>query len=157
MIQTITLPFSFEVSQRKLEVYAKYCKVINWGRMHPIEFGERFMGVEYLDYQKYLELGTWTADFALWLVCRNGGKTAEAATSIMKRSLLFPFQATHILGNTGSQSKEVFTKIEKLAKKEIESFTGATEFFFDEAKKNGGYDNITAIVIEPQIEEVNEC
>ena len=46
MIQTITLPFSFEVSQRKLEVYAKYCKVINWGRMLPIEFGERFMGVE---------------------------------------------------------------------------------------------------------------
>ena len=29
--------------------------------------------------------------------------------------------------------------------------------FIDEAKKNGGYDNITAIVIEPQIEEVNEC
>lgn len=137
MIQTITLPFSFEVSQRKLEVYAKYCKVINWGRMHPIEFGERFMGVEYLDYQKYLELGTWTADFALWLMCRNGGKTTEAATYIMKRSLLFPFHATHILGNTGAQSKEVFTKIEKLAKKEIESFTGATEFFFDEAKKNG--------------------
>ena len=27
----------------------------------------------------------------------------------------------------------------------------------DEAKKNGGYDNITVIVIEPQVEEVSEC
>jgi len=33
----------------------------------------------------------------------------------------------------------------------------SVKILIDEAKKNGGYDNITAIVIEPQIEEVNEC
>ena len=32
----------------------------------------------------------------------------------------------------------------------------SVKILIDEAKKNGGYDNITAIVIEPQIEEVNE-
>lgn len=33
----------------------------------------------------------------------------------------------------------------------------SVNILIEEAKKNGGYDNITAIVIEPQIEEVNEC
>ena len=33
----------------------------------------------------------------------------------------------------------------------------SVKILIEEAKKNGGYDNITAIVIEPQIEEVNEC
>ena len=31
------------------------------------------------------------------------------------------------------------------------------DILIEEAKKNGGYDNITAIVIEPDIEEVSEC
>ena len=33
----------------------------------------------------------------------------------------------------------------------------SVKILIDEAKRNGGYDNITAIVIEPQIEEVSEC
>lgn len=33
----------------------------------------------------------------------------------------------------------------------------AVDILIEEAKKNGGYDNITAIVIEPDVEEVNEC
>lgn len=33
----------------------------------------------------------------------------------------------------------------------------SVNILIDEARKNGGYDNITAIVIEPEIKEVNEC
>lgn len=33
----------------------------------------------------------------------------------------------------------------------------SVKVLIEEAKKNGGFDNITAIVIEPEIEEVNEC
>jgi protein phosphatase len=33
----------------------------------------------------------------------------------------------------------------------------AVDILVEEARKNGGYDNITVIVIEPDIEEVNEC
>ena len=33
----------------------------------------------------------------------------------------------------------------------------SVRILIDEAKENGGYDNITVIVIEPRIEEVNEC
>ena len=37
------------------------------------------------------------------------------------------------------------------------SVEDSVRILIDEAKKNGGYDNITVIVIEPRIEEVNEC
>lgn len=43
-----------EFSQRKLETYDKYCRVINWGRKYPVAFAERFFGIELLDYQKYM-------------------------------------------------------------------------------------------------------
>ena len=39
----------------------------------------------------------------------------------------------------------------------IKSVLSLGSYFIDEAKENGGYDNITVIVIEPRIEEVNEC
>ena len=37
------------------------------------------------------------------------------------------------------------------------SVEDSVKILIDEAKENGGYDNITVIVIEPRIEEVNEC
>jgi len=37
-----------ELSQRKLEGYLKLAEVIQWGRMHPVKFSERFLGIEFL-------------------------------------------------------------------------------------------------------------
>jgi len=137
MITYVSVPTGTEISQRKLETYARYIQVLDWGRKYPIQFAERFMGIELLDFQKYLMLESWTKDFIGWLVCRNGGKTTEAGIYTMLRSLLLPFHATYFLGNTGDQSKEVFLKIEKIAKREIESFTGSTEFFMEEVRPSG--------------------
>ena len=104
-----------EISQRKLEAYDKYCKVIQWGRAYPVEFAGRFMGLELLDIQKYSIYNTWTRDFSLWLKCRNGAKTTELAVYTMLRSILLPYHVTYFLGNTGEQAKEVFKKIEKIS------------------------------------------
>lgn len=136
-ITIINKPSQKEISQRKLETYDKYSKVIQWGRSYPIEFSSRFMGIEYLDIQKYAIYNSWVKDFVLWLESRNAGKTTKLGGYTMLRSMLFPFHATYFLGNTGDQAKEVFKKIEKIAKKEIESFTGCTDIFFNELKKNG--------------------
>lgn len=126
-----------EISQRKIETYEKYNEVIQWGRRKPIDFCSRFMGVELLDLQKYCITETWFSEFAIWLRCRNGGKTTDGAVYAMLRSLLFPFHATYFLGNTGEQAKETFKKLEKIAKKEIESFAGCTDVFTDEVRKSG--------------------
>ena len=144
-IVTITVPTQKEITQRKLETWARYNTIIQWGRKYPIQFAERFMGIDLLDYQKYLILESWTKDFIGWLECRNAGKTTKAAIYTMLRSVLLPFHATYFLGNTGEQSKEVFMKIEKIAKQEIETFAGSTEFFMEELRYNtvGGSDGFS--------------
>lgn len=131
---------SKEISQRKLETYDKYLKVITWGRNNPIPFIERFMGVSLLDIQSYAIANSWNRDFILWLESRNAGKSAQLGIYTMAKSLLFPLHATYFLGNTGEQAKDTFKKIEKLAKKEIESFAGSTDVFFEELKKNANSD-----------------
>lgn len=55
-----------------------------------------------------------------------------SAPLIMARSLLIPSHNTYIMGPTGSQSQETFTKLENLAKNNIASVVGVTSFFLDE-------------------------
>ena len=106
-ITALSVCSSKEISQRKLETYHRYTRVINWGRRYPVEFCRRFMGVELLDLQKFAIYNSWTKDFILWLESRNAGKTSKMAIYAMLRSLLIPFHVTYILGNSGEQSKEV--------------------------------------------------
>lgn len=129
-----------ELSVKKMEAYERYNKVINWGRNNPVQFISKFMGVELLDFQQYIIANTWNRDFALWVVCRNGGKSALLAIYTMAKSLLFPFHSTYFLGNTGEQAKDTFKKIEKLTKREIESFKDATDIFYGELKKSNNGD-----------------
>nr|DAW40740.1 MAG TPA: Terminase large subunit [Caudoviricetes sp.] len=124
-----------ELSQRKLEAYEKYCKVIQWGRQEPIKFTERFAKIELLDIQKYAIYQSWYRDFVLWLESRNAGKTFQLAIYPTIRSVLIPYHITYYLGNTGEQAKETFKKMEKIVKGEIESIVGSTEFFLDEIRK----------------------
>lgn len=133
-----------EVSQKKKENWYRYCKVINWGRAYPVEFCSRFFGIEMLDFQKYIIYNSWFASFILWLICRNGAKSTDMGIFIMLKSILFPYHNAYILGNSGEQSKETFKKIEKIAKKEIESFTGCTDVFIEELQKwNSNADGFT--------------
>ena len=125
---------------RKMETYEKYLKVIIWGRNNPIRFIKRFMGVDLLDMQSYAIANSWNRDFLLWLESRNAGKSSKLAIYTMAKSLLFPLHATYFLGNTGEQAKDTFKKIEKLSKKEIESFIGCTDVFFEELKKSNNSD-----------------
>lgn len=125
-----------ELSQRQLESYLKLGEVIQWGRMHPSRFSERFLGVEFLDNQKYVFMMSWTTPFNVWCQSRGSGKTTLLAPFIMSKSILIPNYQTYIISGVGSQAQETFLKIEKIAKKEIQSFTGLTDVFFNETVKN---------------------
>ena len=85
--------------------------------------------MELLDYQKYVFLQSWTTPFVLWCMGRNAGKTTLGSPFIMAKSLLIPNFEAYILAGVGSQSQEMFMKIEKIAKREIASFTGLTDIF----------------------------
>lgn len=77
-------------------------------------------------------MNTWLKSYNLWCMCRNGSKSTLAAPFIMSKGILIAGHSTYILGNVSAQSQETFMKIEKIAKKEIASFAGLTDFFLCE-------------------------
>lgn len=67
---------------------------------------------------------------------RNGGKSVLSAPYTMTKMMLFPNFEAYILSLTSAQSQDTFMKMEKIAKKQIESFTGLTDIFFNEVVKS---------------------
>jgi len=82
-----------------------------------------------MDYQKYAFMNTWVAQFIVWLMSRNGGKSILGAIYLQTRSILIPNFTGYIIAGVGSQSIETFTKIENLTYKKIPSFTTLTDVF----------------------------
>jgi len=125
-----------QLSQKKLEAYLKLSEIIQWGLSAPVKFCERFMGIEFLDAQKYAFMNSWLKPYNLWCMTRNGGKSTLSAPFIMAKGILINGHNTYILSNSSSQSQDTFLKIEKIAKKEIASFSGLTDFFIGELVKS---------------------
>jgi len=125
-----------ELSERKLEAYLKYAEIINWGRKYPVRFCERFYGIELLDHQRYVFMNSWITPRNVWCQSRGSGKTTLIAPFVMAKSNLFSKHRTYIMAGVGSQSQECFLKIEQIAKNEIASFTGLTDFFLGEIEAN---------------------
>jgi hypothetical protein len=125
-----------QISQRKLEGYFKLAEIIQWGRKNPIKFCEQFFGVQFLDAQKYAFMNSWLSPYNLWCITRNGGKSTLSAPFIMAKGVLINGHNSYILSNVSAQSQDTFLKIEKIAKKEISSFTGLTDFFMGELVKS---------------------
>ncbi|MEM5592756.1 hypothetical protein AAHH67_15305 [Niallia circulans] len=94
------------------------------------------MGIQFLDAQKYAFMNSWLAPYNLWCITRNGGKSTLSAPFIMAKGILVNGHNSYILSNVSAQSQDTFLKIEKIAKKEIASFTGLTDFFMGELVKS---------------------
>lgn len=62
--------------------------------------------------------------------------TTLAAPFIMAKTNLIPNFQVYIMSGVGSQAQEAFMKIEKIAKREIASFTGLTDIFYNETVKS---------------------
>ena len=125
-------PTYYDMSELKLEGLKKFAEIIQWGRRNPVKFCERFFGVEFLDYQKYVFMMSWITPNVVWCMSRNGGKTTLGSPFLMAKTMLLPKFEGYILSSTGSQSIGMMKKIESIAKKEIASFTGLTDVFLNE-------------------------
>jgi len=125
-----------KMSSRKVDGYLKLAELINWGRRCPVDFVSLVFGIELLDYQKLVFTQSWITKFCVWLMGRSSGKTTLAAPFIMAKSLLIPNFNAYIMAGVGSQSQECFLKIENIAKRNIASFTGVTDVFFNETAKS---------------------
>jgi hypothetical protein len=79
---------------------------------------------------------SWVTPFNVWCQSRGSGKTTMLAPFVMAKTNLIPNFQTYIMSGVGSQAQEAFLKIEKIAKKEIASFTGLTDIFYNETVKS---------------------
>lgn len=125
-----------ELSQRKIEEYHKYTKVINLGRKNPIWFIEEFFGIKLFDYQKWALMNSWSRPFVLWLCCRGAGKTVLAAVYYQAKLLLIPDYKVYISALTMAQSVETFKKLEDLALQKIPHFKTCTDLFAEEIERS---------------------
>lgn len=134
-------PTYYDMSNIKLEGLKKTAQIVQWGRRQPIKFCERFFGIEFLDYQKYVFMQSWITPYVVWCMSRNGGKTTLGSPFLMAKTLLIPKFEGYILSGTGAQSIGMMKKIEQIAKKEIASFTGLTDVFMNELVKSQANSN----------------
>lgn len=134
-------PTYYDMSNLKLEGLKKTAEIIQWGRRQPIKFCERFFGIEFLDYQKYVFMQSWITPYVVWCMSRSGGKTTLGSPFLMAKTLLIPKFEAYILSGSGSQSIGMMKKIEQIAKKEIASFTGLTDVFLNELVKTQSNSN----------------
>lgn len=133
-------PNDYDMSVRKLEMYKETAELIQWGRRNPVAFAEHIFGVRLLDYQKYVFMESWSKPYVVWCMGRSSGKSILGAIFLMTKSLLIPQHKSYILCGVGSQSIEMFTKIEQLTKREIASFRGFTDIFYNEIVKGHNSD-----------------
>ena len=115
MVNVLFNDFSYEILPKQLETFDKYSKILQWGRANPTRFLEDFVGLKFTDHQKYVLLSSWIPSNVVWVCSRSTGKSFMSAPFIMARSLLIPSHNTYIMGPTGSQAQETFTKMENPA------------------------------------------
>lgn len=131
----------YGLTQKQLEEQKQIAEFIQWGRRNPVYFAEQVFGISMMDYQKYVFMSTWNAQFAVWCMGRNSGKSILGAIYLMTRALLIPNFSAYILCGVGSQSIELFSKIEKLTFNAIPSFKTLTDVFQGEVVKSQANSN----------------
>ena len=132
---------NYGLTQKQLEEQKQISEFVQWGRRNPVLFAEQIFGISMMDYQKYVFMNTWNAQFVVWCMGRNSGKSILGAIYLMTRALLVPNFSAYILCGVGSQSIELFSKIEKLTFNAIPSFKTLTDVFQGEVVKSQANSN----------------
>lgn len=122
-------PNLYNMTTKKYREKMDLAEFLQWGRRNPSRFIEEVFNVQLMDYQRYLIDSSWNKPFVVWAMSRNGGKSLLAALFIMAKMLLIPGFKAYILAGVGSQSIELFTKMEQFAMKNISSFTNLNDVF----------------------------
>lgn len=122
-------PNLYDMTTKKYREKMDLAEFLQWGRRNPSRFIEEVFNVQLMDYQRYLVDSSWNKPFVVWAMSRNGGKSLLAALFIMAKMLLIPSFKAYILASVGSQSIELFTKMEQFAMKNISSFTNLNDVF----------------------------
>ncbi len=136
MISLYSRKTETDLTIRKKESMDKYVDLIQWGRRNPTKFIEEIFGIQLIDFQKNLILGTWTSNRAVWCAARNSGKSFLVAIYAMLRALLLPNCTIYIVSNSADQAQATFNKICKLCRGEEQSVQTDPCMFYNELVKS---------------------
>ena len=136
MISLYSRKTETDLTIRKKESMDKYVDLIQWGRKNPTKFIEEIFGIQLIDFQKNLILGTWTSNRAVWCAARNSGKSFLVAIYAMLRALLLPNCTIYIVSNSADQAQATFNKICKLCRGEEQSVQTDPCMFYNELVKS---------------------
>ena len=117
------------ISAARRRVYEADARTIAFWRRNPLIAARDLLGIELLDYQKYMIAGAWTASHVVWCCGRDTGKSFVGDVFLLLWGLLFFDQEMFILSSVGDQAKETFTKLESLVLR-----TGKTASSFRDLK-----------------------
>ena len=134
-------PNLYNMTTKKYNEKLELSEFLQWGRRNPTRFCEEIFNVQLLDYQRYLFDASWNVPFAVWAMSRNGGKTIGASLFVMDKMMLIPNFKAYILAGVGSQSIEMFLKMEAFALKNISSFTNLNDIFQSNVVKSQANSN----------------
>lgn len=125
-------PTKADLSQRQIEEYELYTKVIQEGRKNPVWFAEEVLGIKLFDSQKILFMNSWIARFVVWLIHRGFGKTSLADIYDAVRLMLVPNYKIFVSCNSASQSADYFKSLEDIFKGVNPTFKSVTDVFLGE-------------------------
>ena len=132
---------NYGLTQKQLQEQKEIAEFRQWVLRNPVHAAEELFGISMMDYQKYVFMNTWNAQFAVWCMGRNSGKSILGAIYLMMRTLAIDGCNCYILCGVGSQSIELFSKIEKLTFNAIPSFKTLTDVFQGEVVKSQANSN----------------
>lgn len=123
------------VTSRDYEAMRKYIAIIQWGRKNPVQFIENILGIQLMDYQRWLVAMTWAATDVVWACSRNLGKSFLLGCIIMARNILFPKHMTRIISENWTTANDTFKKMEDIATNNIKTIINSNTVFIDELVK----------------------
>lgn len=124
-----------ELTQRQLEEYELYTKIIQEGRRNPVWYAEEMFQIKLMDYQKEAIMMSWAARYIVWLMCRGAGKSSAGAIYDALRLDLVPNYKIFVSCNSASQSADYFRGLEDIFKGRNPTFRSVSQFFCDEIIK----------------------
>ena len=134
-------PNLYDMTTKRYNEKLNLAEFLQWGRRNPSRFTEEIFNVQLMDYQRYLIDSSWNVPFCVWAMSRNGGKSLGASLFVMDKMILIPNFKAYILAGVGSQSIEMFLKMEAFALKNISSFTNLNDVFQSNVVKSQANSN----------------
>ena len=155
MISIYNKKSNIEINARRFEQMEKWGSIIQYGRQNPVWFIEEILGCPLMDYQRYMILGGWTAQKAIYVQSRASGKSFIASLIIMAKTILYPAYAAYIMAPTARQANELFNKIRDIAMRNLQTIAGNDVFLGETIKTNGNATGFVTASGDPHVDLYN--